>query len=112
MEPIFNCNLGGEAVEMTRDNTSIFLHLGTAAVYDHIYHQREVGGTYIPNTASLYETIKEFMFENDYPIHANLRDVSDTDREVLERFWVRDLGKLASFPEAWERAGLEPDSQE
>lgn len=103
MEPIYNVILGSEPVEMRRDNTSLFLHLGEAAVYDHIYHVRDAGGgTYVPNTAAKYEEIRDFLLENQYPAHVNLPEASDSDKEVLERFWVRDLGSMASFPEEWE----------
>lgn len=96
-EPIMELTINDERIELTRDNTSLFTHIGAAAMFDHVYvviSYDPPRSTYIPSTAGAYPQIVRYMRENHYPRHEDLTDASDADKEVLIEFWTRDLGDL------------------
>lgn len=107
-EPGMFIKLEGEEFESTPDNTSLFRFIGNLAIYNHVYiclDAEEGKGTYVFNQNPAYETFEEYMVANDYPIHDNLRDISDCDLDAFEEMVKIYTDKIPdSVPEEWLKA--------
>lgn len=86
---------------MGRDNTTIFRHLGSRAVYDHIFVNFDDGmGAYIWSTHPNYDELGTIAAENNCVMHLNLPDVADCDEHAYMQHHLRDSGDF--LPDGWE----------
>lgn len=90
----------------TRDNTSLFTHMGRLALYDHVFFQRgEDSGTYLFNVAEPYTTIMTHMLENNFPAHINLQEVAECDRvafdKMIHKEAAHDFEEVDGVPDDW-----------
>ena len=97
----------GRTVEATRDNTSLFTHLGRYAIYDHIFvvtDEHSNVGSYIFSSHKAYEPMSEYMWENDYPMHLNLTEAAKCDIKAWNLMVHEDAEHdlEAGIPEEWE----------
>ena len=106
-EPSFNLNIikDGESTifEANRDNTSLYRHIGSLAVYNHAYI--DLGDnlcTRVWRHNDSYEKVESFMIANDYPIHDNLRQVNKHDADAYDDMISRQMTDLEQIPEGWE----------
>lgn len=105
-EPSAHIKCNGEDVEMRRDNTTLFRHLGHAAVYDHIFitlSEEPLKYTYVFQDNPGYEPLRQFLERHDYPQHINLTDAAECDKNVYVALQLQDLTQ-DSYPEAWDEA--------
>ena len=108
MSEHLNLNLGGEPFEMTPDNASLFTFVGQGALYNHVFLQQEeleenrVRGTYVFSTSQSFQPLMNFMLEQGYPMHLNLRQVAQCDQDAYEQVIAQQLDDLDSgLPEGW-----------
>ena len=102
-EPFGHLNVNGERHEMRQDNTSLFRHLGHAAIYDHVFivlpNER---GAYIWNGMEHYERLATLAVENECTLHLNLPEAGEADQKAYMNYALRDLGSFDTVPEEWQ----------
>lgn len=90
-------------VEMTRENTSLYTHLGQLAVYDHLFTtfpvDGEIGGAYLWSHHPQFKELAKLALEHGCIGHINLQEVNPTDQDSYVRHATVDLGD--TIPEAW-----------
>ena len=87
-EPGIIVRIEGNEFEATPSNTTLFRFVGSLAMYNHVFlcTDCEAGtGTYLFNQNPAYETFERYMIENEYPLHDNLREVSECDFDAFEK---------------------------
>ena len=96
----------GSDFEATRDNTSLFRHLGKYAIYDHVFivtNEEESRGTYVFSVHHTFEQMANYMAENRYPMHLNLTEAAQCDIDAWERMIQLDVESDGDFvPEEWQ----------
>lgn len=115
-------NLGGSEFESTPYNTTLFTFLGRAAINgvefdlsraNHVFFEtgdtenNVIAGTYLfrtEDTAQTYDTIVQYMADNDYPMVINRRELPECDynayNRMLDQFAATE--KSEDFiPEEW-----------
>lgn len=101
-EAFFEIPIGEEVLELSRENTSVFRHLGAAALFDHVFVTTdENSGGYIWRTHSQYDEISELAEEHLCVTHSNIYPPSDTDVENYLAHHTQDLDEIDEMPEAW-----------
>lgn len=106
-EPSFPVTFpGGVEFEATRDNTTIFRHIGRFALYDHIFFVRDEPrgqGTYLFNVHPNYNEVADYMMENEYPAHINLRQAADCDIEAFHAMIHKEATRdfEGGIPDDW-----------
>ena len=90
---------GGKRYEMTPDNTSVYLHMGELAVFDHLFTTMETYGAYIWRDSKSFEDLVELATDAGCALHVNLRKVSELDERVYMQQATSDLGD--TMPENW-----------
>lgn len=106
-EPAIYFELENGELAATPDNTTLFTHIGELAMYDHVFvvtNEEESRGAYIFRTSNVFEQIVPYLFEHDYPMHLNLRDIADCDRDAYEHYLEKELQEIPEFfvPGDWE----------
>ena len=104
-EPCLRINMNGEAMECRRNNTSLFTFLGELAIYDHIfvvYNEEENYGAYLFKNQEVWSEMAGFLFEHMYPMHLNLPEVAQCDRDAFDATMFTDLRSQDTFPADWE----------
>lgn len=105
-EPSFSFEMPNHGeFEATRDNTVLFKHMGRLAIYDHVFFIREESGmgTYLFSHHPNFEHVSEWLIENEYPVHLNLRRVAECDKEAFENALHREatLELESGIPDDW-----------
>jgi hypothetical protein len=95
--------------EATRDNTTLFRFMGHLAMYDHIYFTHEAGTkhpSYLFNQNQGYTILADFMMDNDYPAHINLREVADCDVDAFNKMLQQEtaLDTEGGVPAEWTKS--------
>lgn len=99
--PSMSLNMGerGE-FEATPENTSLFNFLGHLACYNHVFIQlgdedeETMTGTYVFSTHPVYRQMAEYMMQNGYPMHLNLRQVAECDQNAFNRMVEQQASTL------------------
>ncbi len=115
-------NLGGNEFESTPYNTTLFTFLGKAAIngvdfdisrVNHVFfesgntEENTVQGSYLfrtESTAEVYDTIVQFMADNDWPMVINRRDLPQCDYDAYNRMLDQYVANEVSedfIPEEW-----------
>lgn len=103
-------NVNGEKVELTRENVSVFRHLGRYALYDHVFVQTgENEGVYVWAHNSSFEALCEAAAEALCVQHLNLPEVSEQDEKNYMRHALADMESIEGFPTEWESGTIESD---
>lgn len=108
-EPAMYLTFCGEEYEVTRDDAALFMYMGKLALYNHIFIALEVdeddedapAEAYIFSMNEQYEAVRDFMMDNDYPMHANLRYVADCDLDAYDEMIKRAVKDIDTVPEEW-----------
>ena len=101
-EPFFEIPMGEGSYELSRENTSLFRHLGAAAIYDHVFLTTgDNKGGYIWRTHSQYEEISELAEENLCVTHSNIWPPADIDVKNYIAHHSTDLEGFDGVPEEW-----------
>ena len=108
-EPSMRLTMHGEKFEATPDNTSLFMFAGNLALYNHVFvvtkeneAEGTAEGTYVFWTHQVYETMRDYMMQNGYPIHANLRHLAQCDLDAYENMIKQQIGDVGdTVPDEW-----------
>ena len=103
-EPVLEITMNGEKLLAHRGNTSLFTFIGELAVYDHIFimtDEENNSGGYLFKNQEIWHDMAGFLFENLYPMHLNLDEVADCDRNAFEHTMYTDIRSTDTFPETW-----------
>ena len=101
-ESFATINFSGEKIEATRHNTSLFLHFGKGALYDHIWIHKDGTNTggYIwkeqPPDNPAYALLAPAVIANECEMNVNIRKASDCD---LKAFGKAALGNIDEIPD-------------
>lgn len=93
--------------EATPENTSLYLYLGSLACYSNVFLQgtdpeQPKAGSFVFAHSPAFEDIRDFMLENEYPAHVNLREVPDCDVEAFDRMVGMNTSDIGdSIPDEW-----------
>jgi len=99
-EFIANLQMGEEVREANTENTSVWLHVGHLAVYDHIYITvDEARVAYVWNDESHYQALLKAAIAAKAEIHANMREAAERDVDAYMRHHTEDLGD--TVPDNW-----------
>ena len=112
-EPFMRMTVNGREHDATPSNTALYHHLGEAALYNHIFTFVEVEmgegktrkvGAYIFQRLmpDVHAFMAEYMGENMYPAHINLREASEMDVRAFE-------GQVHALAEGELNAGVPTD---
>lgn len=103
-EPVLEITMNGEKILAHRGNTSLFTFLGELAVYDHIFilvDEESNSGGYLFKNQEIWHEMAGYLFENLYPMHLNLDEVADCDRNAFDHTMYTDIRSTDTFPETW-----------
>lgn len=110
METFGSINVNGEDVELSRENTTIYRHLGAvASQFDHVFVTvtPELGTyfwRYAPMSGEETQVFQDLVEASDgynVPSHENIPDVSELDRETYIRHAMADVAISDFFPGEW-----------
>lgn len=110
VEPVLEITMNGETLRATRGNTSLFTFIGELACYDHVFivtDEQSNIGSYLFRNQEIFHQLASFLVENLYPMHLNLDEVADCDRNAFEHTMYTDIRSAGSFPDAWSAANGE-----
>ena len=101
MSEVFgHLNVAGERLELTRDNVTIYTHLGRYALFNHVFVTTpEDQGVYIWAHHPNFTELAELAEANQCVIHANLPQVSEFDENAYVAHAMSDVGD--TLPEDW-----------
>lgn len=116
-EPVIHIRIDGEETDVTRDNGTLFTFVGKTAlsggfevdsanmnhvfITDEVNDNGTVSGSYIFAASEAFEAVRDFMMENGYPLHLNLREVAECDVNAYEVFLKQQSDDLDTIPEGW-----------
>lgn len=107
-DPSMNLHMNGGDFEATPENTSLFLFAGQLSMYNHVFIRLEdrdentVSGTYVFSTHQVYERMRDYMLQQGYPAHVNLRDIAQCDLDAYEQMIAQQIGDISdTIPEEW-----------
>lgn len=109
--PKIRLNLSDGEFEATPENSHLYMHLGALACYNHVFLEKgrqednTLSGTYIFSITPVFDEMAEFMAENGYPMHVNLRTVAQCDVDAFNRMVEQQVGEFDSFPDEWVEDG-------
>lgn len=105
--PRINLNLGEETFEATPENSSLYMHLGSLACYNHVFLEKGTAedntltGTYIFSVTPVFDELAEYMAANGYPMHVNLRQVAKCDVDAFNRMVSQQVEDYDTIPDGW-----------
>lgn len=116
-EPNVRLTINGETLDMTRRRGSLFTFMGRVTLSDgteidaenvnHVFveHERTAAGrigTYIFSHNPVFDQLSDYMMENGYPLHLNLLDVAECDRQAYETALARESNDIdRGIPDDW-----------
>lgn len=106
-EPSFSFEMPNHGeFEATRDNTVMFRHMGRLAMYDHVFFIRDAEkgqGTYLFSHHPSYPQLADWLMDNDFPAHINLRQVAQCDIDAFDSMISKDanLELENGVPDDW-----------
>jgi len=101
-EIIGSLTSGGNEIEMTSENVTLYRHLGRHAVYDHLFVSTgEASGLYLWNSHSQYEEIATRALELGATAHINIQEPAACDVRNLIASASTDIDSSDSFPQSW-----------
>lgn len=110
----FTLRVGDQEFLANRDNTFLFTFAGHLACYNHVFHVLEEDeeanvnkGVFIFSMNPGWQELTDYMFEQSYPMHLNMREVSPNDRDAFDRTMLADLREMDGLPPEWEDGATE-----
>ena len=89
----------------TRDNASLFMHLGEDALYDHVFivDDEKEAGFYIFRYNAAFPAIAKHMRKNHYPLHMNIRGAAECDKKAYDKAVDRMTREVDNWtiPDDW-----------
>ena len=95
---------GNEEFLATPENTILYNYVAIHSLYDHIFMIRErqankLIGSYVRPFEEDYDKMRDYMIEADYPLHLNIREVSDNDIANYDKSIAEMTGDIETIPD-------------
>lgn len=103
-EPALELTMNGEKIIANRHNTAMFTFLGELAVYDHIFvltDEETNSGAYLFKNQDVWKELAGFLIEHEFPMHLNMDEVAECDRNAFDATMYGDIRSNKSFPQGW-----------
>ena len=101
-EAFFEITVGDTDIEMSRDNTTIYRHLGSAALFDHMFVSiGEGAGAYMWAHHSQFDEVVQLAEQAKCRTVSNIDEPAECDVNAYVRHQVTDLEASESVPEEW-----------
>lgn len=121
-EGLIRVTVGDEEYEIGPDRASLFTFLGKRAMYDHVFIQldkddddtddddigrgKTITGVYVFSSLrpTMYEQMRDYMMDYDFPLHLNQREVADCDIAAYDDMVDREMADLEdvdTVPNEW-----------
>lgn len=104
--------MNGQEIECNRENTAMFTFLGNLAIYDHIFvlmdEENNSGAYLFKENQQQWQEMAGFIIEYQFPMHLNMTEVAECDRNAFDATMFHDLAGMPSFPQEW----VEPSGTE
>ena len=90
----------------TPENTVLYNYIAVHSMYNHIFMTREMrgevhAGTYVFQSSEAYDEMAQYMLENEYPAHVNLREVAQCDIDAFNAM-IAASGQFEDYvPSEW-----------
>jgi hypothetical protein len=95
-------NINGETYRADRHNTSLFTFLGELGCYDHVFVSlAEDECVYLFKNQQIWKDLVGFIMENEFPMHFNLNEVAECDRDAYNATFLSDLAQTNTVPKEW-----------
>lgn len=89
-------------LELTPENTALYIHIGRYALFNHLFIKvDEQSGFYLWCHENGYDELSESGVEAEIPLHVNLQQVNPNDEAQYMKEATHDLYASDSFPESW-----------
>lgn len=89
----------GEEIEASRENTALYTFIGKAALYNHVFVAvDDENGIYTFQDSPHFMEMARFAINNEFPLHLNLFEVQDCDREAYEKYIGQLTFDLEDYP--------------
>lgn len=91
-EPFITVSDGDVEFTMRPCNTELVRHIARWAMYDFIYHETEEDTSmYIFSEVPQFEYLAQVMGEMQYPLHLNVQEVSEDDKQAYEDMVIQQM---------------------
>jgi hypothetical protein len=102
-DPVAKLTFSDGEQDMTRHNSALFMHIGSLAMYDHIFvtTEGERKWAYIFRHSEAFPILRNFMAKNHFTMHLNLAQVADVDRQAFEQSLAQQNTDLDHVPDEW-----------
>lgn len=102
----FTMRAGGQEWECNKDNTSLFTFAGKTVIrgmevpaeqLDHVFRAEEenddgtITGMYVFRSNPGFLALANFLIQNNFPAHLNIRQVAECDKDAWEQSNFKDL---------------------
>jgi len=102
-EVLATVNAGGERFEATKENLSVFRHIGKYALYNHCFLEINGNqGIYIWAEMEGHDDLASVAVENECALHLNIQEVADVDRKAFEKQAIKAFSIPDSLPDDFE----------
>lgn len=90
--PTMKLNLPNGTFEATPENSTLFTFVGHLASRSHVFlltgevNNDVMTGSYIFEASGAFDSMHEFMIQNEYPMHLNLREIAQCDEDAYNQY--------------------------
>ena len=96
-EPFATLNVGEEKYEVTRENATLYRHLGNTAL-DHLFVSLgENSGIYVWQNNPAYDAVAAAAVANECMLILNIQEPSEMDVRAFMKHNTKDVGELPSW---------------
>ena len=111
--PVIRLKMTSGELELTPENSSLYLFLGKLACYSHVFVEtgrteddtNRMIGSYLFSNSDIFTEVADFMVSRGYPLHANLREVQDCDINAFDDMIAQQATDLDTIPDDWLEGG-------
>lgn len=110
--PVIRLRTDSGALELTPENSSLFLFLGRLACYSHVFVETgetddgKMIGSYLFASHDVFKDVSAFMTSRGYPMHVNLREVPDCDINAFNSMVAQQTEEIGdTIPDDWLEGG-------
>ena len=98
LEPFATLNVGEEKYEVTRENATLYRHLGAAAMIDHLFVSLgENSGIYVWQNNPAYDEVAAAAVANECMLILNIQEPSEMDVKAFIKHHKSDLDTIPSW---------------
>lgn len=90
------------SIECDRKHAALYTYMGALAIYNHIFaYIDDEHGFHMWQDHQAFLDTAAFMINNEFPLHLNLAEISESDVEAHEERIQEMMSDLTEFPPQW-----------